>query len=155
MQVETLGSDFVFPSNLSKMTFEEKEALRVSYARHSAVDGPKPSCELTPSRVMDRNSPEFIARAQRRERAKEQFRNATPDEIAMLDRRGLGMGKFVKGLGFVVDGESATGTRTLTREVLNEVLAKEAEARELQELRRNYANMTNAERDAFDRYGDL
>lgn len=57
-----MPSEFSFPKNLKDMSDEEKEKLRFNYLQHGRTIDYGKYCELSPSKVMDVDSPEFKAK---------------------------------------------------------------------------------------------
>lgn len=154
-----IDNSFDFPTDLRSLSNTEREALGRRHAAFNAVnDTDHPSAELSPSRVMDAAEVSGI----RRERAARRGRMRPPLPVggtAVTDREtGAVVGQFVEGVGYVMESDSSLyggGVRTVSKEEAEDLknIAIVEEAVRLD--RERYARMSDAEREAEDRFGDI
>lgn len=155
MLLDIIDNSFDYPSNLSSLSFEEKEDLRIRHLRQNAISGPKDSCELNPARVIDTHSAVFqIEQEERRNReriAREEYARPT----ALIDKWGYGLGRYVDGIGYVVNDLVNALSRNIPKEERKKIKNEVFEKQEIAERRAKYARMSDVEKDADDRYGDM
>ena len=170
MEIEILPLDFNFPQDLSEVTEQESENVRIRHLQHvSSPQAIMRSSELSPSRTLepgDQRQRQIQRESRQQARAIGEFRDAPIEEIVSMGSR------FEPGRGWIVEGEdplvlmSAIASRNMSPEAVSYLIASATGAAravsendvielERQEFRERLAKMTDVERDVEFRFGDL
>jgi hypothetical protein len=155
MQIEVIDNDFDYPDNLREMTNDDREALGVRHAAFRNVHSAgRPTIESSPSRVMDIGEITRI-REERAAALELRRRSANPEPFSPVrDEYNRVVGEFVPDVGYVIN-DNTHDVRNVSKEEAADLRNAAYEAEEIRKERERYSRMSEVEREAEDRFGDI